>query len=221
MREDSYVVIQSFMVNELHLKGNELIVYATIYGFTQDGSHWFYGTRGYLAEWCGAKRETVDRCLKDLMEKGYIERRDVEEHGHISVQYRATKNVVGTQKSSTPPEKTGTPTPKNRHINSLVQPNDKKDNKEEAVVNAFTSDQKLRDMLMAWIESRRQMKAPLTAKALEMGLAKLMKLAPDDESRAMVVEQSIVNGWKGLFPIKGGNCRKADANGDVAQYNYF
>lgn len=119
MRDGSYIVIQAFMVNDLHLKGNELIVYATIYGFSQDGSHWFYGTRGYLAEWCGAKRETVDRCIKSLMEKGFIERRDVEEHGHVSVQYRATKNVQGTQIFSTPPSKTGTPTPKIEHINKI------------------------------------------------------------------------------------------------------
>lgn len=220
MREDSYVVIQSFMVDELHLKGNELIVYATIYGFTQDGSHWFYGTRGYLAEWCGAKRETVDRCLKDLLEKGYIERRDVEEHGHVSVQYRATKNVVGTQKTDTPPKKSSTPTPKNMHINNLVQPNDTKDNKEERRVNSFTADPWLRRMLMTWIDCRRQMKAPLTDRALEMALAKLSKMAASDEDRAAIVEQSVINGWRGLFPLKGGT-RKVDAGGDVSQYNYF
>ena len=128
MRDGSYVVIQAFMVNDLHLKGNELIVYATIYGFSQDGSHWFYGTRGYLAEWCGAKRETVDRCIKSLMEKGFIERRDVEEHGHVSVQYRATKNVQGTQIFSTTPSKTGTPTPKIEHINKIEQSNTKNKN---------------------------------------------------------------------------------------------
>lgn len=128
MKDNSYVVIQAFMVNDLHLKGNELIVYATIYGFSQDGSHWFYGTRGYLAEWCGAKRETVDRCIKSLMEKGFIERRDVEEHGHVSVQYRATKNVQGTQIFSTPPSKTSTPTPKIEHINKIEQPNVKPKN---------------------------------------------------------------------------------------------
>lgn len=128
MKDGSYVVIQAFMVNDLHLKGNELIVYATIYGFTQDGGHWFYGTRGYLAEWCGAKRETVDRCLKALIGKGYVERRDVEEHGRAFVQYRATKNVQGTQNFSTPPSKTGTPTPKIEHINKIEQPKDKKEN---------------------------------------------------------------------------------------------
>ena len=130
MKENQYVVIQAFMLNDLHLKGNELIVYATIYGFTQDGGHWFYGTRGYLAEWCGAKRETVDRCLKSLIDKGYIERRDVEEHGRMFVQYRATTNIMGTQKTSTIPQKTSTPAMKNGHINKIDEQPKKQENKE-------------------------------------------------------------------------------------------
>lgn len=105
MREDQYVVIQAFMLNELHLKGNELIVYATIYGFTQDGEHWFYGTKGYLAEWCGATKVTVGSCLKSLVSKGFIERRERTEHGQLRVEYRATKNVTPHQETCTPPVK--------------------------------------------------------------------------------------------------------------------
>jgi len=94
MREDSYVVIQAFMVNDLHLKGNELIVYATIYGFTQDGNHWFYGTKGYLSEWCGATKGTVGNCLKSLTDKGLLERREKIEQGQVKIEYRATRNVT-------------------------------------------------------------------------------------------------------------------------------
>lgn len=93
MKDSQYVVIQAFMVNDLHLKGNELIVYATIYGFTQDGEHWFYGTKGYLAEWCGATKNTVGNCLRSLTEMGLLERRERIEHGQVKVEYRATKNV--------------------------------------------------------------------------------------------------------------------------------
>lgn len=96
MKEDSYVVIQSFMLTDLHLKGNELIVYAVIYGYTQDGSHWFYGTRGHLAEWCGATKGTVSNCLRSLLEKGYIRRREIDRSGYVEVQYQAVRN------SSTP-----------------------------------------------------------------------------------------------------------------------
>lgn len=89
MKDNSYVVIQSFMLNDLHLKGNELIVYAVIYGYTQDGQHWYYGTRGHLAEWCGATKGTVTNCLNSLMEKGFIERREVQRPGYVEIQYQA------------------------------------------------------------------------------------------------------------------------------------
>lgn len=89
MRDNTYVVIQSFMLKDLHLKGNELIVYAVIYGYTQDGEHWYYGTRAHLAEWCGATKGTVSNCLSSLIEKGFIERREVKRPGYTEVQYRA------------------------------------------------------------------------------------------------------------------------------------
>ena len=106
MKDGQYIVIQSFMVEELHLKGNELIVYAAIYGFTQDGEHWFFGTKGYLAEWCGATKATVGNCLKSLVEKGYIERREFADRGNVSVEYRATRRekICTTHtKNCTPP----------------------------------------------------------------------------------------------------------------------
>lgn len=89
MNETSYVVIQAFMVNDLKLSGNELIVYAVIHGFTHDGGHWYYGTRGHLAEWCGASKGTVSNCLRSLLEKGYIKRREVDQGGYKQVQYKA------------------------------------------------------------------------------------------------------------------------------------
>ena len=70
----------------------------------------------------------MDRCLKSLIEKGLIERRDVVEYGRTIVQYRATKNAQGAAKTDTPKEKSGTPALKNRHINNQIQPNDNLDN---------------------------------------------------------------------------------------------
>lgn len=112
----SYVCIQSFMVNDLKLKGNELIVYAVIYGYTQDGEHWYYGTRGHLAEWCGATKDTVSNCLKSLVRKGYITKRESEAFGYRRVQYQAAalKKHEGCMKNY------HTPTVKNQPFNNKV-----------------------------------------------------------------------------------------------------
>lgn len=37
IRDSNYVVIQGWMITRLGLKGNELMIYAVIYGFTQNG----------------------------------------------------------------------------------------------------------------------------------------------------------------------------------------
>lgn len=121
MKDDSYVVIQAFMVNDLHLKSNELIIYAAIYGFTQDGDHWFYGTKGYLAEWCGATKGTVANCLKSLVERGLIERRERFEQGQVRIEYRAAKNVTPPTKNYDPPRTKIDP------INNLVDKPNLKD----------------------------------------------------------------------------------------------
>ena len=40
VKDGNYYVVQSFMVKELKLKGNELVVYAIIYGFSQNDDDW-------------------------------------------------------------------------------------------------------------------------------------------------------------------------------------
>lgn len=94
VKDGTYVNIQSFMVNELHLSGNALIIYAVIYGFSQDGDSWFTGSRAYLAAWCQASKSTVSRNLDALCSDGLIERRERTESGVLLVDYRV---VRGTQ----------------------------------------------------------------------------------------------------------------------------
>lgn len=72
MKENTYLTILGWMPTELKLKGTELIVYATIYGFSQDGESVFSGTASYLAKWTQTTRECISRTLKDLVERGLI-----------------------------------------------------------------------------------------------------------------------------------------------------
>ena len=97
VRSDSYVSIQSFMVNELHLSGNALIIYAVIYGFSQDGDSWFTGSRSYLAAWCQASKSTVSRNLDALCANGLIERREHVTAGVLLVDYRAVRGTQNAQ----------------------------------------------------------------------------------------------------------------------------
>lgn len=69
---DNFVVIQGWMCNELNLKGNDLLVYALIHGFSQDGKSKYYGGRKYIANTFNISLPTVDKALQNLLDEDLI-----------------------------------------------------------------------------------------------------------------------------------------------------
>lgn len=72
MKDNNFIVIQGWMCNELKLTGNELLVFALVYGFSQDGESEFSGSRSYISNTLNISKPTVDKALKSLCDKGYI-----------------------------------------------------------------------------------------------------------------------------------------------------
>lgn len=88
VKDNNFVTIQGWMRTKLGLKGNELLAYAVIYGFSQTDGAKFTGSRKYLAEWCGCSMATIDRTLNSLVDKGLISRTSyVTKHGYRAVEY--------------------------------------------------------------------------------------------------------------------------------------
>ena len=76
VKNENYYQVQGWMVNELGLKGNELMIYAIIYGFSQTDGQYFTGSQSYLAEWTNATDRSVRNTLSSLVEKGLLEKID-------------------------------------------------------------------------------------------------------------------------------------------------
>ena len=107
-----YIVLQGWMISDLKLKGNELIIYACIYGFSQAENQVFNGSLQYLADWTNSTKQGVVKCLKSLVEKGFVIKTDKVINGVKFCEYHATKfngvcNKVeeGMQQSLIPPIK--------------------------------------------------------------------------------------------------------------------
>lgn len=90
VNERNYIVVQGWMLTELHLKGNELLIYACIYGFSQLDGQTFRGSWQYLADWTNSTKRGVANCLKSLVEKGYLEKVDKVVNGVKFCEYRVT-----------------------------------------------------------------------------------------------------------------------------------
>lgn len=106
----SYIHIWWWMLNELHLSGTELLVYATIFSFTNGTEdHCFHGSASYLAERAWITRRGVEKVLIRLIEKWLIERMERNVNNVKFVDY-FTKSLgfeqssQGTEKNTLPPE---------------------------------------------------------------------------------------------------------------------
>ena len=90
VKRENFIVLQGWQITDLKLKGNELIIYACIYGFSQEGQP-FSGSLQYLADWTNTTKRSVMNCLKSLVKKGLIEKKDKVVNNVKFCEYYATK----------------------------------------------------------------------------------------------------------------------------------
>lgn len=217
VRNDNFICIQGWMINDLQLKGNELIVYAIIYGFSQVENQVFSGSLQYLAEWTNSTKQGVLKNLKSLQDKGFIGKNEKFINGVKFCEYYATKfngvlnkveqgikqSLMGGIKQSLT---------NNIDINNID--NNIEDNKVskkvsfDSLISRYTDNEELRQELKNHLATRKSKKATLTNRAIELSFKKLdelVKKVPINEQEQVkikIVQQSIERGWTGFFELK-------------------
>lgn len=95
IKSANFVVLSGWMINNLELKGNELIIYAVIYSFSQEEGCWYTGSQQYLADWIQGSKMTVRTVLTSLMERGYIDKKEEFVNGVKFCRYKASFTPPG------------------------------------------------------------------------------------------------------------------------------
>ena len=91
VKNENFIAIQGWMVTELKLKGNSLLIYAIIYGFSQAEEQVFSGSLQYLADWTNSSKQSVINCLKKLIDDGLLGKNEKSINGVKFCEYYATK----------------------------------------------------------------------------------------------------------------------------------
>lgn len=81
----------------------------------------------------------------------------------------------------------------------------KKETEFDVAINEYTNNENLKASLYEFIKHRKSIKANMTTLALKKLLNKLDTLATNDNDKIRILENSIVNGWKGVFQLKDKN----------------
>lgn len=256
VRKENYIHIPGWAVCELGLKGNELLIYAIIHGFSQEENQTFRGSIRYLVDWTGSSKMTVIRALRSLETKKLIRKIERFENGVKFCEYCVTRyenlqkepdnemipvvskwyrggikmipnileNNLGTnsinriskvsKKESQLEQDKISPKKEKNNSNSISQKQTKAKKTKpktisfDAIIDAYTENENLRVELKEHLKTRKQKKAALTNRALELSLKKLDKLADSDEEKIQIVQNSIINGWVGFFELNEKNKNK-------------
>ena len=193
-----YIVILPWMREDLDLKGNELLVYALIHGFSQEAQGGFFGSLDYVAKACGCTTKTVMNTLKELTERGLLRKRVVEENKVRLCQYTA---IVGVEKNSEV-RKNFPGGMEKFSIGGMekISPNIKTTIDNKKIVKGIPtlslpfSSQKFIDTWNALCEEEEWKKK--TRNALQLALNKLAKYHEDFAIE--LIEKTIAGGWKGV-----------------------
>ena len=83
MTKMRYISVQEWML-ELGIGGNDLLAYALVWGFCQNGTNHYEGSYEYIARWLGCEHRTVRRIVAKLVEAGLFYK---EEHWKNGVKF--------------------------------------------------------------------------------------------------------------------------------------
>ena len=217
MENTDFVNIQGWMINELNLKGNELIIYALIYGFTKDGVSEFRGSRQYMADWTNTSVRSVQNVVNSLVDKRMIEKNNhINKYGSLETSGYKAINVpkLSSEKNSLVEKKVHEGSEKSSHNNidnnidnNIVDIKEKNIKKESvnSVIAEYTENKDLQDALHDFVDMRTKARKPLTVRAMKLSLNELDKLAVDDFTKIAIVNQSIMHNWLTFYKLQNNN----------------
>lgn len=153
-------------------------------------------------------RLVLRRRLKKLEEKKILEHYHKLEGGSFSY-YALGENFEELLYKKTE-NKTDSTKKEDRFMKDL-----KKNTEIDKVVNEYTENKTLRDCIIEFIKFRKGINATITTFSLKRILDRLSNLAYSDEDKIKIINNSIINGWRNIFPLKKEN------NESIKKFNNF
>ena len=211
----SYTVIDNEVFRDNELSNKALGMLCRMLSLP-DG--WEFSVRG-LATLSDDSVDGIMSQLNELEEHGYLRRKQLRDKGRFKgFEYIVSEAKMidpGDEKPHTEKPYTVKPNTGKPYTEKPAQSNTKESNTKESNTKKYTVDdvidqlpEELKPVARDFVEHRKNLKAPMTGRALEMAIRKAKRLANDDMNKTVeILEQSIMNGWKGVFELPQSNTK--------------
>ncbi|QEH68617.1 helix-turn-helix domain-containing protein [Cellulosilyticum sp. WCF-2] len=200
-----YAIIPANVRYDKELNANAKLLYGEITALCNEKGY-CWATNDYFAELYGVSKVSISNWISLLEKNGYITREIVYKEGSKEILNRYLSIVNDLLKKSLIPNKETFNTPikekfkdNNTVINNTIN---KKEKGMNALIESYSDNADLKECIKDFIKMRAAIRKPLTDRALKILLDKLDKLESTEGRKIKVLEQSIMNSWQGIFPLK-------------------
>lgn len=228
MNKGYYAIIPANIRYDKDIPANAKLLYGEITALCNEKGY-CWASNGYFADLYEVSKVTVSRWIKALVDKGYISTEIEFKENSKEILHRYIKIVdtpinkkdegyyqkdnEGINKNVNAPINKNVKE-NNTYINNTI--NNTSDNKKErkkekkqtnydSIINESIQDESVKQEIYEFIKMRKMMKKPLTDRALRLLISKLKKLSSDPVDQVQILDNSIMNNWQGIFPLKSNN----------------
>ncbi|MEG2984110.1 MAG: helix-turn-helix domain-containing protein [Peptostreptococcaceae bacterium] len=199
-----------------------LLIYITKYHNDKKG--YAFPSMKVLTKHLGYSHDRYTKNYIDsLIEKGYIRKETVKQKNRYyllnkvqnvpnvqdvpnvqNVLDSEVQNIPNGTVQNVPTNNTNNNTNKKTNINNTKKASKKSNRKIEFdfLINEYTDNENLKEALKDFLKMRELIKSIMSERALKMLFNQLDKLADTDQAKVNILEQSIFNNWKSVYPLR-------------------
>lgn len=190
--------------------------------------NWEFSENGLMAIFKNDGQSSIRTGLKHLEEYGYLVRtRTRDSAGRLSgVEWTIydypqleNPNMDNPNMENQPQYNTNSSTTKKPSTKGKEESKKEPRKSFDELIDGYTENAELRGALRDYIQMRKAIRKPITNRALELAFKKLDELSSDDFEKVAIVNQSVMNSWQGLFPLKENNKQNNKQNNSGAWGN--
>ncbi len=219
MNKSYYAIIPANVRYDEELTPNAKLLYGEITALCNEKGY-CWASNVYFAELYKVSKTSISKWISQLTAKGYITSKIIYRDGtkiieerrlYITHPIEEKLNRYERKVKEGIEEKLNTPIEEKLKENNTVINNTvniykkEKETSLDKIINDYTTNKNLINTLVDFMKMRKSIKKPLTDRALKGILTKLDNLCENEQTKIEILEQSIINCWAGVFPLKAKN----------------